>query len=139
MRTFTSHSCQFLLAFKSTPSGASIEELNMKKVLGFLAIAGLTFMGAPAERAQALSLINPGAASTVKQANETGTSEVHWRRSYGWRRYGYYGGPRYYRRSYYRPYGYYRPAPYYGYGGYGYGGYGYGGYGYRRPGITFSF
>jgi hypothetical protein len=55
----------------------------MTKILGFLAVAGLLLIAAPTERAQALSLANPGAAATAKVASETlgMTTEVHW---HGW-------------------------------------------------------
>lgn len=63
----------------------------MKKILGFLAVAGLLFIAAPSERAQALSLANPAAAATAKTASEHlgMTTEVryhhrHWRRHHGW-------------------------------------------------------
>ena len=90
-----------------------------KKVLGFLAIAGLLFVAAPTKPAHAISLLNPAAAALVQQGNEAVTTEVRWRRGgfrrggYGYRRfyaprrfYGrryfaprrFYGGPRFYRR-----------------------------------------
>lgn len=60
----------------------------MKKIFGFLAIAGLLFIAAPSERAQALSLANPGGAATARHASENlgMTTEVRWHhRHHGWR------------------------------------------------------
>jgi hypothetical protein len=52
----------------------------MKKILGFLAVAGLMYAAAPTEHAQALSLANPGSAATTKSASESlgTTTEVRW-------------------------------------------------------------
>ncbi len=52
----------------------------MKKILGLLAVAGLMYVAAPAEHAQALSLANPGTAATTKSASENlgATTEVRW-------------------------------------------------------------
>jgi hypothetical protein len=72
-------------------------QMNSKRILGFLAVAGLLIIAAPNERAMALSLINPG---TVAAQEESGklTTEVYWRhgwhRHYGWHRY--YGWHRHY-------------------------------------------
>jgi hypothetical protein len=59
--------------------------VNVKKILGFLAVGGLLMLAAPAERAQALSLLNPGAAAAVQDDSKL-TTEVRWHRHYGWRR-----------------------------------------------------
>ncbi len=85
--------------------------MTLKKVLGFLAIAGLLFVAAPTKPAHAVSLLNPAAAALV-QSGETLTTEVRWRRGgYGYRR-GFYR-PRYYApRRYYRP-RYYAPRRFY--------------------------
>jgi hypothetical protein len=40
--------------------------VNVKKILGFLAIGGLLAVAVPAERAQALSLASPGTAAAVQ-------------------------------------------------------------------------
>ncbi len=49
------------------------------KVLGLAAVGALLLVAAPVERAQAASLINPGAAATVQQdARQQMTTEVHW-------------------------------------------------------------
>lgn len=71
----------------------------MKKLLGFLAIAGLLVIAAPAKEAAA-SVLTPGIASTVQSAPEALTTEVRWRRHRGYHRhYGYrrhYGSRRHY-------------------------------------------
>ena len=61
--------------------------MNGTKVLGLAAVGALLVMTAPVERAQAVSLINPGAAATVQQdAKQQMTTEVHWRHHHHWRR-----------------------------------------------------
>ena len=65
--------------------------MNVKKILGFLAIGGLLFLAAPAERAQALSLASPGIAAAVQDDSGKLTTEVRWghhgwRRHHGWHR-----------------------------------------------------
>ena len=58
--------------------------MNIKKILGFFAIGGLLVLAAPAERAQALSLLNPGVAAAVQDDSRL-TTEVRWHRHHGWR------------------------------------------------------
>ena len=62
---------------------------NWKKILGFAAIAGLLFVTAPTERAQAASLNGPGIAAAV-QGDVAGTTQVryghHGYRHHGWGR-----------------------------------------------------
>lgn len=54
--------------------------MNRTKVLGLAAFGALLVMAAPAERAQAASLINPAAASAVQQdTKQQITTEVGWR------------------------------------------------------------
>lgn len=53
------------------------------KMLGLVAAGALFVIAAPAERAQAVSLINPGAAQSV-QSEVAPTTEVRWHRH--WRR-----------------------------------------------------
>ena len=48
----------------------------MKRLLGFLAMAGLMMFAAPVERAQAVSLINPAAATQTKYLSDNLTVEV---------------------------------------------------------------
>ena len=54
--------------------------MSVKTLLGFAAVGGLLVLAAPVERAQALSLINPGAAAAVQDDSRQVTTEVHWRR-----------------------------------------------------------
>ena len=59
--------------------------MNIKKLLGFLAVGGLLVLAAPAERAQAVSLLNPGIAAAVQDDSRL-TTEVRWHRHRGWGR-----------------------------------------------------
>jgi len=52
--------------------------MTVTKLLGIAAIGAVLALAAPAERAQALSLINPGAATAVQQGTVQETSQVHW-------------------------------------------------------------
>jgi len=54
--------------------------MNMMKVLGLAAIGVLLVLAAPAERARALSLSNPGAAAAVQDGSKQMTTEVRWHR-----------------------------------------------------------
>jgi hypothetical protein len=66
--------------------------MNMMKVLGLAAVGVLLVLAAPAERARALSLSNPGAAAAVQDGSKQMTTEVRWhrhrwhRRHWHWRR-----------------------------------------------------
>jgi hypothetical protein len=60
--------------------------VNVKKIMGFLAIGGLLVLAAPAERAQALSLASPGIAAAVQDDSGKLTTEVRWHRHHGWGR-----------------------------------------------------
>jgi hypothetical protein len=51
--------------------------MNGTKVLGLAAVGAFLLLAAPVEHAQAVSLINPGAAATV-QDNTKLTTEVRW-------------------------------------------------------------
>jgi hypothetical protein len=69
------------------PHGAGVKSqigrrmlMNRTKVLGLAAVGALFVIAAPVERAQALSLINPGAAAAVRQDSKELTTEVRW----GW-------------------------------------------------------
>jgi hypothetical protein len=59
--------------------------MNVNRILGFAAIAGLLALAAPTERAQALSLSTPGAAAAVQDDTSKLTTEVRWHRHH-WRR-----------------------------------------------------
>jgi hypothetical protein len=51
--------------------------MNVTRVLGLAAVGALLMLAAPAERAQALSLVSPGAAAAVQDGKQT-TTEVRW-------------------------------------------------------------
>src|SRR3954453_21240760 len=86
------------------------ENVNMKRILGLFAVGGLLLLAAPAERAQALSLINPGIAAAVQDDSKL-TTEVRWHRHHGWRRHHgwhrHWGWRRHY--GWRRPYGWGHP------------------------------
>jgi hypothetical protein len=71
--------------------------MQVTKVLGLAAIGAMLVLAAPSERAQALSLSNPGAAAAVQQDAKPATTEVRWWRH---RRHHWHRGPhhRYSRR-----------------------------------------
>ena len=52
--------------------------MNVTRLLGFAAVGALLMLAAPAERAQAVSLANPGAAAAVQESSKQGTTEVRW-------------------------------------------------------------
>jgi hypothetical protein len=56
--------------------------MQVTKVLGLAAVGALLVLAAPTERAQALSLSNPGAAAAVQQDAKPTTTEVRWGRHY---------------------------------------------------------
>jgi hypothetical protein len=61
--------------------------MQVTKVLGLAAVGALLVLADPAERAQALSLSNPGAAAAVQQDIKAETTEVRWGRHHGgWHR-----------------------------------------------------
>jgi hypothetical protein len=63
--------------------------MNVTKVLGLAAVGALLVLAVPAERAQALSLSNPAAATAVQDGSQQITTEVRWGRGYHrrhWRR-----------------------------------------------------
>jgi hypothetical protein len=53
--------------------------MNIKTLLGCAAVGGLLMLAAPVERAQAMSLASPGAATTVQDGKQM-TTEVRWGR-----------------------------------------------------------
>ena len=59
--------------------------MNVKRVLGFAAVAGLLVIAVPTERANATPLGSPGIAAALQNEGKL-TTEVHWRRHWGWRR-----------------------------------------------------
>jgi hypothetical protein len=60
--------------------------MNVTKVLGLAAVGGLLILAAPTQKAQALSLANPGAAAAVQDDWKMSTTEVRWGRHHGWHR-----------------------------------------------------
>lgn len=52
--------------------------MNITKVLGLAAIGALLVLAAPAQRAQAMSLANPGAAAAIQDNSRQLTTEVRW-------------------------------------------------------------
>lgn len=64
--------------------------MNVTRVLGLAAVGALLAIAAPTERAQALSLANPGAAAAVQESSKPETTEVryhhhhhhHWHHHY---------------------------------------------------------
>jgi hypothetical protein len=54
--------------------------MNVTKVLGLAAVGAMLMLAAPTERAQALSLSNPGAAAAVQDDSKQMTTEVRWGR-----------------------------------------------------------
>jgi len=57
--------------------------MNVTRVLGLAAVGALLVLVAPAERAQALSLSNPGAGTAVQKGSQM-TTEVRWHRWHRW-------------------------------------------------------
>ena len=63
-----------------------VTKVTATKILGLAAVGALLVLAAPTERAQALSLSNPGAAAAVQQNTKADTTEVRWGRHHGWHR-----------------------------------------------------
>ena len=59
--------------------------MQVTKVLGLAAVGALLALAAPSERAQALSLSNPGAAAAVQPDVRPDATEVRWGH-HGWHR-----------------------------------------------------
>lgn len=53
--------------------------MQFRKLLGLAAVGAVLALAAPADRAIALSLSNPGAAAAVQEDTKPATTEVHWR------------------------------------------------------------
>jgi hypothetical protein len=63
--------------------------MQVTKILGLAAVAAMLALAAPTERANAVSLSNPGAAAAVQQDIKPATTEVRWHRwhrHHGWHR-----------------------------------------------------
>jgi hypothetical protein len=54
--------------------------MNVTKLLGLAAVGALLILAAPTERAQALSLANPGGAVAIQQDSKADSTQVGWRR-----------------------------------------------------------
>jgi hypothetical protein len=52
--------------------------MNMTRILGLAAVGAILMLAAPGDRAQALSLSNPGAAAAVQDGSRQTTTEVRW-------------------------------------------------------------
>ena len=64
-----------------------VTKVMATKILGLAAVGALLVLAAPTERANALSLSNPGAAAAVQQDIKPETTEVRWgRHRHGWHR-----------------------------------------------------
>ena len=61
--------------------------MNGTKVLGLAAVGAFLVMAAPVGSAQAMSLINPGAAARVQEDAKLPTTEVRWH----WHHHGHHG------------------------------------------------
>ena len=72
--------------------------MNVTKILGLAAVGALLILTAPVQRAEALSLANPGTAAAVGDGSKQVTTAVHYH--HGYRRYG--GYHRHYHRHYRR-------------------------------------
>lgn len=53
--------------------------MQFTKLLGLAAVGAVLALAAPSDRANALSLSNPGAATAVQEDAKLATTEVHWR------------------------------------------------------------
>jgi hypothetical protein len=60
--------------------------MNVTKVLGLAAVGAFLILATPVQRAEALSLANPGTAAAVQDGSKQTTTEVRWGRHRGWHR-----------------------------------------------------
>ena len=72
----------------------------MKRLFGFLAMAGLMLFALPAERAQAVSLINPATTASSKYLSDNLVVEVRGGHRGGFRG-GFHGGGRHFGRAHF--------------------------------------
>jgi hypothetical protein len=72
--------------------------MNVTKVLGLVAVGALLILAAPVQRAQALSLANPGTAVAVQDGSTQNTTAVHWHHGH----HGHGGWHRHYHRHWHR-------------------------------------
>lgn len=69
--------------------------MNFKKIFGFVAIAGLLFVAAPGQRAEAMSLNSPGIAAAVQGDVGAGATQVQYRHGHRGYHHRGYGRPHY--------------------------------------------
>ena len=72
--------------------------MQMTKILGLAAVGAMLVLAAPTERANALSLSNPGAAAAVQEDIKPETTEVRWRHRHRWHRHHHRHHHRHWRR-----------------------------------------
>jgi hypothetical protein len=56
--------------------------MKVTRILGLAAVGALLILAAPTERAQALSLVGPGAAVAIQDDSKQMTTEVRWDRGH---------------------------------------------------------
>jgi len=80
--------------------------MTLTKVLGLAATGALLILAMPAQHANAVSLINPGAAAAAQDdaqlAARQMTTEVHWRHHHWYHGYHRYHGYHHYHRWHHR-------------------------------------
>jgi hypothetical protein len=54
--------------------------MKVTRLLGLAAVGALLILAAPTERAQALSLANPGGAAAIQQDTKVDGTQVRWHR-----------------------------------------------------------
>jgi hypothetical protein len=52
--------------------------MKITRLLGLAAIAALFVLAAPAQQAQALSLVNPPGVTAIEASSKASTTQVHW-------------------------------------------------------------
>jgi len=82
--------------------------MDLRKLLGLLAIGGLFVLGAPAQQAQAASPLSPGVAATVQEGSSSMVTDVQYRRHHR-----HYSPRRSYRRHHYHAPRVYMPRRHY--------------------------
>jgi hypothetical protein len=88
--------------------------MNILKLSGLAAIAGLLLIAAPADRAQAAPMSSAGLATTVQRDVIPDVSEVQYRRHHhGYRHHHRYRHHHGYRRHFHRPHRHYGPRHHY--------------------------
>jgi hypothetical protein len=52
--------------------------MKIMRLLGLAAIAAFLVVATPAQRAQALSLVNPAGVTAIEASTKASTTQVHW-------------------------------------------------------------